>query len=239
MFQSGTGLDTNGLSASRSDAGTPPLGSHGYGRTSRRLSPGQSDRSLSPISRTNTPGSSALHAHNANIAPQHLFDTISMNDHALNPASSLPPLHLRQLSPGSTPSAIDRHIEVPQSIEGLLAVNTSLKTRVSELEVINELFRGRVAELEQSDATARRSEMVARDSEARLRRSLDDAHQREEHLKRRISELEQQALDQYSGPQSGPAIHSNGPSEPSSKKIRLSDVVDYPSISPSRSSNTE
>lgn len=168
-----------------------------------------------------------------------MFDSVSLNDHSFNPANTLPALHLRQPSPGSTSSAVDRHLEVPQTYDGLLAANTSLKTRVSELEVINELFRGRVAELEQSDANARRSEMVVRDAEVRLRQSLEDAHRREDDLKHRINELEQQLMEQRSGSQLGPAPYSNGPNEPSSKKIRLSDVVDYQSMSPSRSSNTE
>jgi GATA-binding protein len=223
--KSGAGLDVNGLSASRSEAGTPPLGSHGYRRASRKMSPGHSDRSNSPVSRTNTPGVASLHQHNSNIAPQHMFDSVTLGDHGFNPANTLPALQLRQPSPGSTSSLVDRHLEAPQTFEGLLASNTSLKTRVSELEVINELFRGRVAELEQSDATARRSEMIVRDSEARLRRSLDDAQRREDDLKRRIGELELQ-LNERSG---------NGFGEPASKKIRLSDVVDYEAGSSSKS----
>jgi GATA-binding protein len=154
-----------------------------------------------------------------------MFDSVTLGDHGFNPANTLPALQLRQPSPGSTSSVVDRHLEAPQTFEGLLASNTSLKTRVSELEVINGLFRGRVAELEQSDAAARRSEMIVRDSEARLRRSLDEAQRREEDLKRRISELELQ-LNERSG---------NGTGEPASKKIRLSDVVDYEAGSSSKS----
>jgi GATA-binding protein len=132
---------------------------------------------------------------------------------------------------------MDRHLEVPQTYEGLLAANTSLKTRVSELEVINELFRGRVAELEQSDATARRSEMIVRDSEVRLRRSLEEAHRREDDLKRRINELEQQ-LGERSGSNAAHNMFGNGSNEPLPKKIRLSDVVDYSAGSPTKSPKT-
>lgn len=107
---------------------------------------------------------------------------------------------------------------------------------MSELEVINELFRGRVAELEQSDASARRSEMIVRDSEVRLRRSLEDAQRREEELKRRISELEQQLAERDA--QLNACNYSNGSGEPSTKKLRLSDVVDYPSAEPSKSPKT-
>lgn len=237
--QSGGGLDANGLSASRSDAGTPPLGSQGYRRTSRKTSPGPSDRSNSPVSRTNTPGVPSMQQHNSNIAPQHMFDSVTVGDHNFNQSNTLPALQLRQPSPGSTSSVVDRHLEAPQTYEGLLAANTSLKTRVSELEVINELFRGRVAELEQSDATARRSEMIVRDSEVRLRRSLEDAHRREDELKRRISELEQQLAERnnLNSTQNTPS-NSNGSGEPLTKKIRLSDVVDYPSAEPSKSPKT-
>jgi GATA-binding protein, other eukaryote len=38
----------------------------------------------------------------------------------------------------------DRHLDVPQTNEQLIAANASLKTRVSELEVIGGLFWGRV-----------------------------------------------------------------------------------------------
>ncbi|KAK2791025.1 hypothetical protein FQN53_007214 [Emmonsiellopsis sp. PD_33] len=211
-------IDANGLSASRSEAGTPPLGSHGHQRGSRRVSPGRSDRSNSPVSRTDTPG---FH-HNSNIAPQHMFDSVTLSDHSFNPtATALPSLQLHQQSTTSTSSPNDRNLEAPQTYEALLAANTSLKTRVSELDLINELFRGRVAELEQSDAAARRAEMILRDSESRLRQSLEESQKREEGLKRRISELEQVLADRDT-------LQGNAsPAEPQSKKIRLSDVVDY------------
>ncbi|KAL1981372.1 hypothetical protein VTN96DRAFT_2715 [Rasamsonia emersonii] len=240
--KSASNLDTNGLSASRSEAGTPPLGSQGYRRASRKTSPGHSDRSNSPISRTNTPGVPSLQQqHNSNIAPQHMFDSVTLTDHNFNNSNTLPALQIRQPSPGSTSSVVDRHLDVPQTYEGLLAANTSLKTRVSELEVINELFRGRVAELEQSDATARRSEMIVRDSEVRLRRSLEEAHRREEELKRRISELEQQLAERTgsnSNSNSTQNGNGNGSSEPLPKKIRLSDVVDYSAEDPAKSPKT-
>ncbi|KAJ5584405.1 transcriptional regulator family: GATA type zinc finger [Penicillium hispanicum] len=211
--KSGGPIDANGL-AVQSEAGTPPLGSHGYRRASRKMSPGHSDRSNSPLSRTETPGFASMQAHNSNIAPQHMFDSVTRGDSALNSSGSLPSLPLRQPSP----SAVDRQLDSPQTYESLLALNTSLKTRVSELDLINELFRGRVAELEQSDASARRSEMIARDSEARLRRSLEESQRREDDLKRRVSELEHQL-----GSGEGDS------SEPQAKRIRLSDVVEQSS----------
>lgn len=123
---------------------------------------------------------------------------------------------------------MDRHLDGPQSYERLLAANTKLNTRVSELEVINELFRGRVAELEQSDATARRSEMIVRDSEVRLRRSLEESQRREEDLKRHLSDLESQLGERtHNGDGQN---ESSG--EPLAKRVKLSDVVELPSKSP-------
>lgn len=210
--KSGGPVDTNGLPP-RSEAGTPPLGSHGYRRASRKMSSGHSDRSNSPVSRTETPGFGSMHAHNSNIAPQHMFDSVTLGD-SMTSSSGLPSRQMRQPSP----SAVDRQLDSPHTFESLLALNTSLKTRVSELEFVNELFRGRVTELEQSDASARRSEMIVRDSEVRLRRSLEDAQRREEDLKRRVSDLERQLGSSSTGDaESG---------EPAAKKIRLSDVVE-------------
>ncbi|KAJ5136357.1 hypothetical protein N7448_004911 [Penicillium atrosanguineum] len=212
--KSGGPVDANGLTG-QSDAVTPPLGSHGYRRASRKMSSGHSDRSNSPLSRTETPGFAAMHGHNSNIAPQHMFDSVTRGDGTLSSSGGLPSLPLRQPSP----SAVDRQLgESPQTYESLLALNTSLKTRVSELDLINELFRGRVAELEQSDASARRSEMIARDSEARLRRSLDESQRREENLKRRVEELEHQITTVSSG--------DGDSSEPHAKRIRLADMVE-------------
>ncbi|KAJ6152066.1 GATA transcription factor nreB-Penicillium chrysogenum [Penicillium chrysogenum] len=210
--KSGGPVDTNGIPP-RSEAGTPPLGSHGYRRASRKMSSGHSDRSNSPVSRTETPGFGSMNAHNSNIAPQHMFDSVTLGD-SMNSSSGLPlPPDAPTFSLGSRPPT-----RFPHTFESLLALNTSLKTRVSELEFVNELFRGRVTELEQSDASARRSEMIVRDSEVRLRRSLEDAQRREEDLKRRVSDLERQLGSGSAGDaESG---------EPLAKKIRLSDVVE-------------
>ncbi|KAL4910071.1 hypothetical protein BDW74DRAFT_173539 [Aspergillus multicolor] len=231
--KSGSAVDGNGLSSSRSEAGTPPLGSQGYRRASRKMSPGHSDRSNSPVPQPDAHGIPGLHQplaqthHNSNIAPQHMFDSVTTGDHT----SQLPSVQLPQPSPSAVAAPVDRHHEPPQTYEDLLAANTSLKTRVSELDLINGLFRGRVAELEQSDATARRSEMILRDSEARLRRSLDDAQRREEELKRRISELERQLTEQTAG---GNPSKEN-PLEPLAKRMKLADVVEEDSQSPAKS----
>jgi GATA-binding protein, other eukaryote len=187
-------FDPSALSIARSDAGSPPLPSsiQSQRRPSQKTSSGASDRSASPISRLHTP---SIHGHhNPNIAPQHLFDNVtlgvSVSDPILHHSPSLPALHLSHPSPGSTSSLNDRHLEPPQTYEGLLAQNTTLKTRVSELEVVNDLYKGRVSQLEQSESSARRSEILARDSENRLHRNLEEVYRREDDLKRRISELE-------------------------------------------------
>lgn len=94
--------------------------------------------------------------------------------------------------------------DTPQTHEQLIANNSSLKTRVRELELINELFRGRLSQLEQQEAAARRGHEVAgveqtqlrtqleasQESENQLRTQLEDSHRRENSLKRRLDELE-------------------------------------------------
>lgn len=122
-----------------------------------------------PISPTSN-GADQLSAQlGGNIAPQHLFDTVSLADSAFH--SSLPGFNLRHPSP--SPSALD----------GTTQPAGNLKTRVSELEVINDLFRGRVAELEAAEASAR-------EEATRLRSELEASRSREEALKRRVEQLE-------------------------------------------------
>lgn len=159
-----------------------------------------------------------------------MFDSVALTEQGLGHQNGHPSLQFRQPSPTSS-SAMDRHFDGPQSYERLLAANTKLNTRVSELEVINELFRGRVAELEQSDATARRSEMIVRDSEVRLRRSLEESQRREEDLKRHVADLESQLGECFKGGDT-----TSG--EPLAKRVKLSDVVDQSSgsSSPTKSS---
>ena len=112
---------------------------------------------------------------------------------------------LRHPSPGSSISLNDRHLEPPLSYEGLQQQNTTLKTRVSELEVINDLYRSRVQELEQND---RRAEMV----QSQLRQALEQCKQQENNLKRRVDDLEHEFAD----------------SLPHAKRLRASDASEYP-----------
>lgn len=162
-----------------------------------------------------------------------MFDSVALAEQSLNHQNGHPSLQFRQPSPTSS-SAMDRHLDGPQSYERLLAANTKLNTRVSELEVINELFRGRVAELEQSDATARRSEMIVRDSEVRLRRSLEESQRREEDLKRHLANLESQLGERVNNSDSNLANNENS-GEPLAKRVKLSDVVEQPSVPSTKS----
>lgn len=142
------------------------------------------------------------------------FDGNALTDHQFH-SPSLAPLHLRQPSPGRSESSMngDRHLEVPQSTEQLISANSSLKTRVSELEVINELFRGRVTQLEQDEANARRGEEMRRESEHNLRLHLEESQRRENQLKRRLDDLEREVSEMREG------------AGPRAKKMRVADMV--------------
>ena len=170
-----------------------------YRRTSQRVTAGDSDHSNSPVSRTDTP---AIH-HSSNIAPQHMFDGVTLSNHDFQPSPSL--LNLRQPSPGSTSSQNDRHLEPPQTYDGLIQANNSLKTRVNELEVINDLFRTEVSQLNMT------------------RQALEQSQQREEQaqqekndLKRQVEELEHELDELREG------------SEPRAKRPRISEASEYP-----------
>ncbi|KAK8189485.1 hypothetical protein BKA81DRAFT_425723 [Phyllosticta paracitricarpa] len=185
---------------------TPPTDALNHRRAAPRIPPGHSERSTSPLSRTGTPG---LGHHPSNIAPQHVFDGVTLNGHEFHSASLPSFMPPRQPSPSASSINGSHGVEPPMSYDG----HTTLRTRVSELEVINDLFRGRVAELEQSEQRARQDESMARENEKQMREQLDEAHAREIELKRRIEELENK-LGEY---------ESEGPRQ---KKMRLSDIVD-------------
>lgn len=105
--------------------------------------------------------------HDPNIAPQHMFDGVSLADHQFQ-TPALPQLGSHP-SPGALGQLHDRQLEQPMNYETLAAQNAVLKTRVSELEVINMMFS---------------------DNENGLRRERDEAIQAQEAFKRRIEELE-------------------------------------------------
>ncbi|OJD32220.1 gata transcription factor [Diplodia corticola] len=200
----------NGLDQVRAAAGTPPVDALSNHRRAQKVSSGASERSTSPLSRTGTPNLG--HHHPSNIAPQHMFDGVTLNGHEFHSPSLPSFMPHRQPSPSAS-SVNGSHLEPPMSYDGLATTNTALKTRVSELEVINDLFRGRVTELEQSEQRARQNEAHARDHEKLLQQDLDDSHAREADLKRRVDELEAE-LAEYRG---------DGPRQ---KRMRLSDIVD-------------
>lgn len=144
------------------------------------------------------------------------FDGSALNEHAFQHGSPLNAhMHLRASSPGRSESSLngDRSMDGPQTFEQLLAANSSLKTRVSELEVINELFRGRVTQLEQDEANARRGEDMRRDAELQARSLLEDSQRRENQLKRRLDDLEREVAE---------LRESVGPP---AKKIRVAEMV--------------
>lgn len=150
------------LPASQSVETTNGVSTHR--RVSQMATSVASDRSGSPVSRTISPSTQQ----DPNIAPQHIFDGVALTDHTFQ-SPSLPALHLGQPSPGSASS--DRHLEPPMTYEQLLAANTHLKTRVSELEVIN---------------------MMYSDNENNLRVERDNAIRTQEDLKKRVQQLEEQ-----------------------------------------------
>ncbi|KAJ8071784.1 hypothetical protein OCU04_002098 [Sclerotinia nivalis] len=201
--------EANGLDQARSQAGTPPPGSLGHRRTSGKSANGHSDGSNSPISRTATPSMYGNH-----LPP---FNGNGLEEHQYNHSPSLPPMHIRQPSPGdirsASPSMNGPHgLEVPQTYEQLIAQNSSLKTRVNELEVINELFRGRVTQLEQDEANANQGVAMLRESEHNLMSRLEESQRRENQLKRRLDDVERELNELRDG-------------APRAKKMRVADMV--------------
>lgn len=167
-------------------------------------------RSQSPLSRTVTP--SLAHSHPSNIAPQSMFDSVTLEPQAPFYTTGLHDASFRAPSPrsdnGTSPSDLANH----HSIDAAIKEAEKLRIRVSELEVINGLFRGRVAELENSHQDARVKEQAAVEAEKAVRLELDASAVREVELKRRIDDLESELNDLRDGPRT--------------KRLRLSDFVD-------------
>ncbi|KAF7560619.1 hypothetical protein G7046_g3527 [Stylonectria norvegica] len=182
----GVATDANGVDMHQNNAAVQAA------RRASQKSNGHNDGSDSPISRTGTP---SMYNH----IPSFMVDDPYQQSGASGFNGS-------GVSEGQAPSPMngDRNHEAPQTHEQLIAFNSSLKTRVSELEVINELFRGRLSQLEQQEAAARRGQEVAgveqsqlrsqldasQESEAHMRGQLEDSHRRENSLKRRLDDLE-------------------------------------------------
>ena len=173
----------NGLAAAHPDH--PHAGLHPHAH----LPPPDHAPSLGhSISRGNTPTGLSNHS-NLNIAPQHLFDTVTLPPDTFA-SPSLPAFQLRQPSPSVSLNGATSHLEAPQTYDALLSQNSHLRTRVSELEVINDLFRGRVAELESSENDARRVERARDEDNIRLKADIDAANRRTAELQRRVEEME-------------------------------------------------
>ncbi|KAK5729207.1 GATA zinc finger protein 3 [Elasticomyces elasticus] len=119
-----------------------------------------------------------------NIAPQHIFDTVS-----LTVGDDYPPTAYRVPSPSNM-----SQLDAPPSLtyDALSTQNRDLRTRVSELEVINGLFRGRVGELESSEAEARRAAKGKEEEVEKLRAELRGQQNEIEGLRKRVRELEEQ-----------------------------------------------
>jgi GATA-binding protein, other eukaryote len=155
------------------------------------------------ISRSNTP--------NPNIAPQHIFDTVTLAPEFHSPSLTT----FRQPSPSALSLNGTSNLEQPQSHEALVAQNSHLRTRVSELEVINGLFRGRVAELEQSHEEARRTEKRHEEEIERLRSDAETAEHRLADALKRIGELE----DASASPSRKRARRSGGGGETDGEEV--------------------
>ncbi|KAJ9154810.1 GATA type zinc finger protein asd-4 [Pleurostoma richardsiae] len=202
------------------DAQAQAAAALGARRASQKSANGHVDGSHSPVSRTATPN-----MYNAHLPLYH-----GVEDPQLQ-AQSLPGFAVSAPSPGRAPSPLNgERLDVPQTHEQILAANSSLKTRVSELEVINDFIRGRLEQLETYQATQRegaepsqaeaqlRAQLEATTkSETELRAQLEDSHRRENNLKRRLDELEvelKETKDSLEAYESGRA-----------KKLRVADMV--------------
>lgn len=152
-----------------------------------------------PLARTTSPGSlstSAYGGHNPNIAPQHIFDTVSLTTDAFI-SPNLPSFALRQPSPSvaSLNGTTNGNGDSTLSYDAISAHNNQLRTRVSELEVINDLFRGRVAQLEQSEQDARRSEKAKDEELSQLQSELRAMQAKTVELEKRLAEVDRQRDD--------------------------------------------
>ncbi|KAF3055628.1 GATA type zinc finger protein asd-4 [Daldinia childiae] len=145
----------------------------------------------SPVSRTATP--SLYDPHLTAFQAMDHFQSDALNQYPIPDGS---PSH-------QSPMNGDQQItDVPQTHEQLIAANSSLKTRVSELELVNELYRGRLQQLEQDMQTADNYRHSAENSakeaatermqREEIQRQLEDSHRRENILKRRLDEMEQE-----------------------------------------------
>lgn len=117
-------------------------------------------------------------------------------------------------------------MEAPQTYDGVMAQNSHLRTRVSELEVINDLFRGRVGELETSEQEARREANAKREENERLQSDLHTERRKIEDLQKRLAEFEAEA---------GPARKRSRPSDEAADGERSTEPSAIPDPKPGSS----
>ncbi|KAK2754479.1 gata transcription factor, partial [Colletotrichum kahawae] len=191
-------------------AGADPNGMDLNNAARRKSANGNIDGSDSPVSRTATPS-----LYNPSLP---VFGNMDDSQLGFNVGGA----DNRSASPLNG----DRHLDVPQTHEQLIAANSALKTRVSELELINELFRGRLSQMEQDEASARRGQEISGKAEAQLRsqleasnKQLEDSHRRENNLKRRLDEMELELKEAKE------AADSASESGRAAKKLRVADMV--------------
>jgi GATA-binding protein, other eukaryote len=200
-------------------------------RTSQHKANGHDDTN-SPVSRTGTPA----------IYDPHLPVFNGIDGHQYQ-SPALPQYPAPGGSPGrpTSPMNGEAHLDIPDTREQLIAANSSLKTRVSELEVIQDLYRGRLSQLEQDQQTqdnfrhqaeeAMKAEVHERQIREEIQRKheetqrqLDDSHRRENILKRRLDEMEQElkeALDKVQKLEQDAAAEEERPA----KKPRIEEEI--------------
>jgi len=165
---------------------------NGVRRTSQK-SNGHEDTN-SPISRNGTPN-----MYNQHMAP--IYHTLDDQFQA----QQLAAFSVNGAPDGRAPSPLNG--ERLQSHDQLEAMNSQLKTRVSELEVIQELYRGRLQQLEEEEKLRQSQEAgkieaqlraeinMLSETHAQLANQLEESHRRENMLKRRLDELEVELRD--------------------------------------------
>ncbi|RKF71520.1 GATA type zinc finger protein asd-4 [Golovinomyces cichoracearum] len=199
--------------ANNSETLPPTLGPLGLHKQSQKHLNGNSDGSISPVSQNSTPSMfcGALSSYSGHP----LEDSYSHHSQSQVPLSLHHPSPRRSLSPSNEITGS----RASQTYEQLIALNSSLKIRVSELEVINELFRSRVAQLEQDECNIRRrDEEMCREINNDLLRKLEESQRRENQLKHRLDDIEHEIFESREGVSRV-------------KKVRVSDMVATSGIS--------
>jgi GATA-binding protein len=191
------------------------------------------------LARTTSPSTSVFGTHNPNIAPQHIFDTVSLTTDAFV-SPNLPSFALRQPSPSvaSLNGTTNGNGDSNQSYDALSAHNNQLRTRVSELEVINDLFRGRVAQLEQSEQDARRSEKAKDEEVLRLRTDLEAMQAKAAELERRLAEIDGQR-DDGGSPRKRQRMDEEVTERPAETNGTLHSKEEAPAVAPEQKEQTE